>query len=89
MNYKVQIPCKVCGKLFTPCDSSNNSDRIFQWESIACSKECGNEYFKLVLEERAKTSLPKHNSETGGNKKVVKKKISDITDNKDVENVAK
>ena len=47
-------PCRVFGKLFTPCGYCENDDTAFHWRSIACSYECGKEYLRRVLEARQK-----------------------------------
>nr|DAG68623.1 MAG TPA: hypothetical protein [Caudoviricetes sp.] len=53
MAYK-QKPCRVCGKLFTPCAYCEKDDTAFHWRAIACSIECGKEYLRRVLEARQK-----------------------------------
>ncbi|WP_206459450.1 hypothetical protein [Anaerovorax sp. IOR16] len=50
---KVQRPCKVCGKMFTPCFDCIQDKNAFHWRAVACSEECGREFLKLVLEDRA------------------------------------
>lgn len=52
MAYKVQKPCKVCGKLYTPCSDCERDKTTFHWRTVACSVKCGMEYFKLVEEAR-------------------------------------
>ena len=56
MGYKVQIPCKGCGKMFTPCANCVNDNSAFHWRAIACSPECAKKYFKAVEEARSKNS---------------------------------
>lgn len=48
-----QIPCKTCGKLFTPCAYCVKHYGNGAWRSVACSLECGVEYFRKVEEARA------------------------------------
>lgn len=52
MPYKVQKPCKVCGKLYTPCSDCERDKYAFHWRTVACSLECGKTYFKMVEEAR-------------------------------------
>lgn len=52
-----QIPCKTCGKMFTPCAFCEKHNDTFRWRNFACSIECAKEYIKKVEEGRAK----KHN----------------------------
>lgn len=52
MSYKVQKPCKVCGKLYTPCSDCERDKTAFHWRTVACSMKCGMEYFRLVEEAR-------------------------------------
>lgn len=53
MAYKVQKPCRVCGKMYTPCADCENDKVVFRWRTVACSPECGKEYFRRILESRA------------------------------------
>lgn len=67
MGYKVQIPCKGCGKMFTPCADCVNDKSAFHWRAIACSPECAKKYFKAVEEARSKSAVkesPKAESST-------------------------
>ena len=52
MAYKVQKPCKVCGKLYTPCFDCEQDVKTFRWRTVACSMKCGMEYFRMVEEAR-------------------------------------
>lgn len=52
MAYKVQKPCKVCGKMYTPCSDCEQDNKTFRWRTVACSMKCGMEYFKMVEEAR-------------------------------------
>ena len=47
--------CKVCGKEYEPCRSIRPADTVFNWRVVACSPQCGQEYFRLVTEARNKT----------------------------------
>ena len=52
MAYKVQKPCRVCGKMYTPCADCERDRTAFHWRTVACSIGCGMEYFKMVEEAR-------------------------------------
>ena len=51
MSYKVQKPCKICGKMYTPCSDCETDDKVFHWRKVACSYECGQKYLAKVLAE--------------------------------------
>lgn len=57
MSYRVQKPCKVCGKLYTPCSDCENDKAIFRWRTVACSYECGQEYLKRVMDARSNNTV--------------------------------
>lgn len=59
MAYKVQKPCKVCGKMFTPCADCERDKSAFHWRTVACSVECGKKYFEMVMKARSKTTAKK------------------------------
>lgn len=44
MTEKRKIPCRVCGKLFTPCDYCQSHSDIFRWRNFACSRACAAKY---------------------------------------------
>lgn len=52
MTYKVQKPCRICGKIYSPCSDCENDKHAFHWRTVACSKECAMEYFKKIEESR-------------------------------------
>ena len=52
MTGKVQKPCKICGKPFTPCADCENDQTMFRWRRVACSPECAKEYFARVVSTR-------------------------------------
>lgn len=58
MTYKVQKPCKVCGKMYTPCSDCERDNNMFHWRTVACSLECGKKYFKMVEEARTPKETP-------------------------------
>ena len=44
MEKKKKIPCRVCGKLFTPCAYCQSHADVFRWRNFACSEECAKKY---------------------------------------------
>lgn len=52
MRGKIQKPCRICGKLFTPCSDCENDKTMFRWKRIACSQKCAKEYFAKVEASR-------------------------------------
>lgn len=64
--YKVQKPCKVCGRMYTPCADCENDKTAFHWRTVACSRECGMKYFEMVLNARK----PKEESVDSENEKI-------------------
>lgn len=50
MGYKVTRPCRVCGRLFVPCQDCGGS--AFRWRAFACSPECAKRYFAAVEDAR-------------------------------------
>lgn len=52
MANKVQKPCKICGRTFTPCADCENDKTMFRWKRVACSPECAKEYFAKIEESR-------------------------------------
>lgn len=55
MAYRVKKPCRVCGKIYTPCSDCENDNYAFHWRTVACSDECGKKYLERVMEERNKS----------------------------------
>lgn len=49
---KVQKPCKICGKPFTPCADCAKDKTMFHWKRVACSQECARKYFAKVEASR-------------------------------------
>lgn len=58
MATKVQKPCKICGKMFTPCADCENDKTMFHWKRVACSPECAKEYFAKIEESRRSKAKP-------------------------------
>lgn len=50
------IPCRVCGKMFTPCNKTSGALGAFNYREVACSPECGTEYLRRVQAARQKPS---------------------------------
>ncbi len=48
------VPCRVCGKIFVPCNKSSASIGAFNYHAVACSPECGTEYLRRVQAARQK-----------------------------------
>lgn len=98
MGYKVQKPCKVCGKMYTPCADCENENTTFHWRTVVCSYECAMEYFRRVDENRKKNSIKgdseivednkikTENIEHPKTKRVYKKKTS-VEEDDDLHNV--
>lgn len=58
-----KLVCRVCGKEYEACRSARVSNDAFRWQDVACSKECGDIYFKRVLEARGKIATVVNQSE--------------------------
>lgn len=43
--------CKVCGKKYEYC-FTNRPSGLFRWQDVACSPECGTEYFRQIAISR-------------------------------------
>lgn len=52
MSETKKIPCRVCGKLFTPCAYCQTHADVFRWRNFACSIECAQKYVADTLEYR-------------------------------------
>ena len=69
MSGKVQKPCKICGKMFTPCADCENDKTMFRWKRVACSPECAREYFaKIEISRKQKSETIE--SQSVGNKDI-------------------
>lgn len=49
---KKKIPCRVCGKLFTPCAYCQAHADVFRWRNFACSRECALKYINDTIAYR-------------------------------------
>lgn len=38
--------------MYTPCPDCEKDNSMFHWRAVACSIECGREYFKRIEESR-------------------------------------
>ncbi len=70
---KVQKPCKICGRMFTPCADCADDRSMFRWKRVACSRECARAYFAKIEASRPssaeslshpKPNHPRHLSES-------------------------
>ena len=52
MSYKVKKPCRICGKMYTPCADCESDKGVFHWRTVACSMKCAMEYFNKIEESR-------------------------------------
>ena len=52
MANKIQKPCRVCKKMFTPCADCENDKTMFRWRKFTCSLNCAKEYFARIEETR-------------------------------------
>lgn len=50
--------CRVCGKEYEPCRSLRKNSSVFNWRTVACSPQCGQEYFRRVAEARGEKPEP-------------------------------
>ncbi len=70
--------CKVCGKEYEYCKTWLNTDK-FRYQDVACSPECGAEYFKQIAisrgelkpeePEEVKLDMPKPTPKKAASKK--------------------
>jgi hypothetical protein len=44
--------CRVCGKTYEACRSTNRSASVFRWQEVACSPECGAVYLQRIEASR-------------------------------------
>lgn len=52
MASKIQKPCRICGKMFTPCADCENDKTMFRWKRFTCSLDCAKKYFAKIDESR-------------------------------------
>lgn len=64
MANKIQKPCRVCGKMFTPCADCANDKTMFRWKKFTCSFNCAKEYFARIEASRhLKTNIDADNAQ--------------------------
>ena len=64
MANKVQKPCKICGKMFTPCADCENDKTMFRRKRVACSPKCAKVYFvRIEASRQPKVEIIKSQSE--------------------------
>lgn len=83
MATKVQKPCKICGKMFTPCADCENDKTMFRWKRVACSPECAKKYFAKIEESRQLKTGPEIRQDVHNDSLPT----SDVDDVADVETV--
>lgn len=59
-----RIPCRVCGKLFTPCNKSTSEIGAFNYREMCCSPECGEQYLHDVMVARGQIKEDVKDTET-------------------------
>lgn len=52
--------CRICGKEYAACKNAvrNPYSKTFRWQEVACSPECGSEYFRRIQESRKQQATP-------------------------------
>lgn len=53
------MTCRVCGKAYEPCRTANRNPKVFHWQEVACSPECGAIYLQRIVESRKPADAPK------------------------------
>ena len=87
MENKRRIPCRVCGKPFTPCAYCQSHADVFRWRNFACSEECAKKYISNTTAYRdslnKKKDINENKTEETSVKDVTKtsKKKTKITSN--------
>lgn len=46
-----QIPCPVCGRMFTPCKTDLRN--VWNWRRYTCSWDCSEKYTAMIQAQRA------------------------------------
>jgi hypothetical protein len=93
---KKKIPCRVCGKLFTPCAYCQSNADEFRWRNFACSMKCAKKYIDDTIayraglnNERKPAVKEKTKTDFTGKTATVKEKINNNDSLGAVENTAK
>lgn len=50
---KVMKTCRVCGRSYEACRTTNSALGVFRWQEVACSPECGATYLQKLNESRS------------------------------------
>lgn len=45
--------CRVCGNKYEACRTTNRNPKIFRWQDVACSPECGEIYLQRIEASRS------------------------------------
>lgn len=53
--------CRICGKEYEACRSTNRNAGVFRWQEVACSPECGTAYLEKINESRNPVNVQKKN----------------------------
>lgn len=46
--------CKICGKEYRACSSPKRTSKVFRWQSVSCSPECGSIFLDRLIAARSK-----------------------------------
>lgn len=68
---KAKKICKVCGASYEACHTLKRDADPFRWQDVACSPECGGEYFRRVMESRKPVTKQKRTKAVAPEKKAV------------------
>lgn len=52
-----KLKCRVCGKEYDACRTARKNTKVFHWQEVACSPECGAIYLQRINESRG-NSVP-------------------------------
>lgn len=80
--------CKICGKDYEYCRSMLPDTDMFRWQDVACCKEHGEQYLRLVLEARGELSVTEQTSATDEQKSRKHKKKTDAAVSAETEEMA-
>lgn len=65
---KIELTCRVCGKKYEACESFGERRGVMDWHAVACSPECGEEYFRKIAESRRIAEAVAETTKTSGKK---------------------
>ncbi len=78
MANKIQKPCRVCGKMFTPCADCANDKTMFRWKKFTCSFNCAKEYFAMI--EASRQTKAKTDADNAQNDNTTQTNNVDLSD---------